>query len=178
MAGEEFIKALGPKVFERRIFQKDEVICRAGAAVDFVWLIVRGEAVLCGGCYGDTPFVKRVGSIYGDVEAILETPYLTNMTALDEVEVARIPADRILQEMRNASPMLAAMMKINATRILKDVRFIKSLSEQLEAARQLAQSYAANEPSEEGFMAGRLTSDGLCPPILQESTDADASSAP
>lgn len=102
---------------------------------------------------GKAKFNRGVGSIYGDVETILNLPYQGNLTASDEiVEVAKIPAHIALNEFQNCHPLVRGLLRINAKRVIKDTRLLNEyytpadmelISNELIVARQMTTQIAA-----------------------------------
>jgi CRP-like cAMP-binding protein len=113
-------------ILDRRIFQPHDIICQAGNDPEYVWILLRGNVELSGGALGKVRFSKSPGSLYGDLEALLDIPYQGNLIAIgnEPSELARFPSSRIVDQVNKSSSMVRALIKINAVRVLKASRII------------------------------------------------------
>ena len=127
MTPDSFISALERStVLDRRVFYPGDMICRAGSDPDYVWILLNGHVELNGGALGKARVSKSPGSLYGDLEALLAIPYQGNLEAMgtETSELARFPSSRIVDQVNEASPLVRALLKINAMRVLKATRII------------------------------------------------------
>jgi CRP-like cAMP-binding protein len=132
----DFVKALGPLIMDRRIFYQNDYICRAGEPADAVWLILKGEAVLSGGHTGPVSYAKAPGSLYGDIEVLLDLPYQGNLYVEKPVtvEVARLSPEKMRKAVAEAPPMIQAWCQLNAVRVLKSARMMSFKEKQIGVA--------------------------------------------
>lgn len=96
-----------------------------------------------GGQLKELKFAKQTGSVYGDVEIILGDAYHGNLIAKTHagVEAIRIPATLIQGELKDCSPRMKALLKINATRTLTAVELLTIEELQIDVAAALARAF-------------------------------------
>ena len=121
------LSALGPSILDRRFFGLNDKIALRNTPVHAIWLILRGTAVLTIGEKTTVSFDKSVGSIYGDVETILDLPYQGDLivTSQDGLEAVCINPEKFKDAINRAPNFMQVYTKINALRVLKGARKVE-----------------------------------------------------
>ncbi|MBV6631658.1 MAG: cyclic nucleotide-binding domain-containing protein [Alphaproteobacteria bacterium] len=118
------IGAIGTAILDRRWFATGRNVCQAGDQADAFWMILNGTALLSIGEEPGARVIKSAGSLYGDIECLLDIPYegTLTVTSPEGLEAARLSPAKLKENISGAPKMVQAWVQLNALRVLKSGR--------------------------------------------------------